>query len=282
MSDRPLRFGVMLNGRGPVADLVENARRAAEVGFDVVLLTDHLGFNAPLIPLATIAAAVPSVRVGNCVLNTSFYRPALLARDLLAVDSATNGRLDIGLGAGYVGEEFAWAGLPFPPPGQRLRLLTEHVNTIRATFAAQNATTAPPPIMIGGGGDRLLALAAKTADIIAIETLGTEADLAERVDFIKNSAGARFNQIELAFGFFQTSLNDPTDMRIVEMMAPEASDAQRRAMATVLDGSVAAAAERIGRLRETLGITYFQFSLITDSMSTSWDTLEELLSATKV
>jgi hypothetical protein len=70
-------------------------------------------------------------------------------------------------------------------------------------------------------------------------------------------------------------------MRVIEMLAPEASDAQRRAMATVLDGSVTAAADRITRMREDLGISYFQFSLITDSMSTSWDTLEKLLIAAR-
>jgi hypothetical protein len=70
-------------------------------------------------------------------------------------------------------------------------------------------------------------------------------------------------------------------MRVIEMMAPEASDAQRRAMATVLDGPVTAAADRITRMREDLGITYFQFSLITDSMSSSWGTLEKLLIAAR-
>src|SRR5215813_2512343 len=101
MNTRPLRFGATLCTRGSVVDLVNHARLAAASGCDVVLLPDHLGFAAPLPSLVAIAAAVPSVRVGNCVLNTAFYRPALLARDLAAVDSATDGRLEIGLGAGY-------------------------------------------------------------------------------------------------------------------------------------------------------------------------------------
>jgi probable F420-dependent oxidoreductase len=279
---RPLRLGIILNHRGTLASLVDDARRAAEIGFDVILLPDHLGFSPPLIPLSTIAAAVPAVRVGNCVLNTGFYRPALLARDLTDVDAATDGRFEIGLGTGYVAEEFAEAGLPFLAPGQRVRLLTEHVDAIAAAFTGASASARQrPPMMIAGSGDRLLAMAAKKADIITIGALVSEAALAERVDYIKREAADRFDEIELAFGFFQTSLDDPTDMRIIEMLAPEATDAERRAMAPVLDGSIAAATDRIARMREQLGISYFQFSVITDAMSTSWHTLDKLVTAVK-
>ncbi|MGY4650689.1 TIGR03621 family F420-dependent LLM class oxidoreductase [Mycobacterium sp. URHB0021] len=282
MAPRLPRFGIVLNARGSVGDVVDDARRAADVGFDTILITDHLGFISPLVPLAPIAAAVPSVRVGNCVLNSAFYRPALLSRDLTAVASVTGGRFEIGLGAGYVADEFAMAGLPFPTPGRRLRLLTQHVDTIKSAFAEHpSRSLQAPPIMIAGSGDRMLTMAAQKADIITIGALTTEADLAERVAYIKRQAGERFDEIELAFGFFQPSLDDPDDMRVIEMLAPEASDAQRRAMATVLDGSVTTAADRITRMRENLGITYFQFSLITDSMSTSWDTLEKLLIAAR-
>jgi len=116
---------------------------------------------------------------------------------------------------------------------------------------------------------------------ITIGALVSEAALAERVDYIKREAADRFDEIELAFGFFQTSLDDPTDMRIIEMLAPEATDAERRAMAPVLDGSIAAATDRIARMREQLGISYFQFSVITDAMSTSWHTLDKLVTAVK-
>jgi probable F420-dependent oxidoreductase len=281
MTTRSPRFGIILNAQGPVGALVDDARRAADAGFDSILISDHLGFISPLAPLAPIAAAVPSVRVGTCVLNTAFYRPALLARELTAVASATEGRLEIGLGAGYAADEFAVAGLPFPTPGQRLRLLTEHVDTIRSSFTNLSSPLPLPPIMIAGSGDRLLAMAAQKADILTIGALTTEADLAERVDYVKGQAGERFDEIELAFGFFQPSLDDPSDMRVIEMLAPESSDAQRRAMATVLDGSVSEAADRITRMREDLGITYFQFSLIPGSMSTSWDTLKKLLVAAR-
>jgi alkanesulfonate monooxygenase SsuD/methylene tetrahydromethanopterin reductase-like flavin-dependent oxidoreductase (luciferase family) len=88
---RPVRFGLNLPFANSVTEIVDNARRASDVGFDVVLLGDHLGHQAPLAPLVAIADAVPSVRVGNLVLNAPLYAPALLVRDLATVDAATGG-----------------------------------------------------------------------------------------------------------------------------------------------------------------------------------------------
>ena len=98
---RPLRLGVSLPSYRSVAELLQHARCAEEIGMDVLLLPDHLGHTAPLPPLVTVAAAAPSVRVSNLVINAGFYRPALLARDLASVDALTGGRLEIGLGTGY-------------------------------------------------------------------------------------------------------------------------------------------------------------------------------------
>ena len=143
MATRPMRFAAILCAPGSMADLLDQARSAVGSGCDVVLLPDHIGWVAPIPSLVAVAAAIPSVRVGNCVLNTAFYRPALLARDLAAVDWAIGGRLEIGLGAGYVAEEFATVGLRFPAPSERMQLLDEHVQQIRATFADPNFTPTP-------------------------------------------------------------------------------------------------------------------------------------------
>ena len=256
---RPLRFGAVLSTRGSVADLVDQARSAVASGCDVVLLPDHLGYVAPLPSLVAIAAALPSTRVGNCVLNTAFYRPALLARDLAAVDSAIGGRLEIGLGAGYIAEEFTAAGLPFPTPAERLQLVKEHLTQIRTTFADPNYSPAPvqhaPPIMIGGAGDKMLAMAAQQADIVSILTFGTDAELAQRVQYVKRQAAERFDQIELSFSFGQVSLDDSSDLEILKLVLPEAPEAQLRSMATLLDGPIEAAAERITHMHQELEIT---------------------------
>jgi probable F420-dependent oxidoreductase len=280
VTSRPLRFGLLFPGQRPVSQLAEEARRAEEVGFDVVVLPDHLGWAAPLPPLISIAEAAPSLRVGNLVLNASFYRPALLARDLASVDSATGGRLEIGLGAGYVEEEFHAAGLPFPRAGARVDLVTEHAVEIRRLLSSPDYFPAPvqtpPPILIAGGGDRMLATAARHADIVDVLSMGSRDHLAERVTFLKDKAGDRLADIELAFTFLQLGIDDPGDLSGLQMLAPGVPDDELRQMVTYLPGPVDEAADRIRSLHEELGITYFTMCL---APTAKWETLEELLTA---
>jgi probable F420-dependent oxidoreductase len=282
MTPRPIRLGISFAGQGSVTQLVADARRAEQIGFDTVLLIDHLGNTAPLPPLVAIATAAPSVRVGTLVINASFHRPALLARDLASVDSATGGRLDIGLGAGYVEDEFVAAGLPFASHTDRVRLLTDHITQIRAHLSDVSyippAIQKPPPILVGGMGNKVLSIAAEHADIVAIASLADEAHLAERVDYVKHQAGPRLSEIELSFGFFQVSMDDPDDLSVLHQMLPAASETILRQMVTLLDGSVAAAVDRIRRFQHELGISYFTFHKTT---ATSWRTMEELVDALK-
>jgi probable F420-dependent oxidoreductase len=277
-----MRLGLTLPGKGPVSELVSQARRAEQLGFDVVLLVDHLGFAAPLPPLVAMAAAAPTLRVSNMVLNAAFYRPALLARDLASVDSATGGRLEIGLGAGYVEAEFIAAGLPFPKPSERIKLVEEHVIQIRSQLSDPSGTPPsiqkPPPIMIAGMGDKMLAMAAQHADIVAVGGLGREADVAERAAYIVKQAGDRANDIELAFSFFQVSLDDPSDLSVLYQVAPTAIETDLRNAATLLDGTVSAAVDRVQRLRDDAKFSYFTFN---KTESTSWDTFEKLISSLK-
>jgi probable F420-dependent oxidoreductase len=279
VTSRPLRFGLALLGQGPVSQMTE-ARRAEQIGFDVVLLPDHLGMTAPLPPLIPIAEAAPSLRVGNMVLNASFYRPALLARDLASVDAATGGRLEIGLGAGYVEEELHAAGLPFPRAGARVDLVTEHAVEIRRLLSSPDYIPAPaqtpPPIMIAGIGDRMLTAAAQHADIVAFAGMvGTRDRLAERVTFLKDKAGDRLADIELTLSFMVT-IGDPTDLSLLQRLAPGVPDDELRKVVTYLPGPVDEAADRIRSLHEEFGITYFTFG---HTQTVKWETLEKLLAA---
>jgi probable F420-dependent oxidoreductase len=282
MTSRPIRFGLSLLSRGSVATLAEEARRAEQVGVDVALLPDHLGMSAPLPPLVAIAQAAPTLRVSNLVLNAAFYRPVLLARDLASVDSATNGRLEIGLGAGYVEQEFIAAGLPFPSAGARVDLLTEHVTEIKRLLSSPDHVPAPvqtpPPIMVGGVGDRVLAMAAEHADIVAIATYGDRDHLAERAAYVKAKAGDRVDEVELSFGFFQASIDDPDDLSMLRMIIPGVSDADLRRRAVFLGDSIGEAADRVRAMRDELGISYFTFAL---SPGLSWESLEKLIAALK-
>lgn len=280
MATQPLKLGIALHGNTSVPELVDEARKAEAAGFDVVLTPDHLGAAAPMVSLVAIGNAVPGVKVSTMVLNTPFYSPALLARDLAAVDSATDGRLIVGLGAGYVEAEFRAAGIPFPSPGRRVAAVGDTLRELRRLLSDPDHTPPPrqlpPPIMVAGQGDRLLTLAAKEADIVGVASVGDEAELAERVAFVKNAAGDRVADIELQFGFFQTSLDKPGDLSVARALGIDASHEEAGKLATILNGSLDAAAERIGRLRDNLGITYFSF-LKTDA--TSWETFGSLVEA---
>jgi len=282
MNARPTRFGLGLGFVGSVAETVEKAKRAADVGFDVVMVGDHLGDSGPLPTLVAIADAVPSIRISTLVINTPLYRPALLARDLATVDAASGGRLEIGLGSGYVEGDFAGAGVPFPSAAQRVELLTEHVTTIRELLSSPDYRPAPvqspPPILVAGIGDKMLSLAAQSADIIAIAAQGHKDQLAERIEYIKTQAGPRFRQIELAFSFFQLSFGTTLDLTQLRSTWPKSTDEELLQAVTLLHGSVSQAAERIAALREEFGISYFTVNLAPD---TAWQELERLLAAAR-
>jgi probable F420-dependent oxidoreductase len=258
---RPVRFGLNLPFANSIAQIVDNARRAADVGFDVVLLGDHLGHQAPLAPLVAIADAVPSFRVGNLVLNAPLYAPALLVRDLATVDAATGGRFEIGLGSGYVESDFVGFGLPFPSANRRVELLGEHLRTMRTFLSSPDyapaPTQAPPPILVAGIGDKMMSLAAEHADIIAIAAQGHKDQIGERIEYVKTLAGSRFERIGLAFSFFQVSFDRTPDLTLLRGTSPTSTDEELLQSVTLLRGSISQAAERIVGLREEFGISYF-------------------------
>ena len=115
MAARAFRFSVGIHSAKSRGALQDKARR--------LHLPDHLGAPAPFPVLTEIASATSTVRLGTYVLNAGFYKPALLARDVAEVDQLSDGRLDLGLGAGYVREEFEAAELPYPSARQRVDYL---------------------------------------------------------------------------------------------------------------------------------------------------------------
>ncbi|MFZ3348259.1 LLM class flavin-dependent oxidoreductase, partial [Mycobacterium sp.] len=128
MAERAFRFSVGIHSAKSLIALQDKAKHLEDSGFDALHLPDHLGAPAPFPVLTAIAAATSTVRLGTYVLNAGFYKPALLARDAAEVDQLSGGRLDVGLGAGYVREEFEAAELPYPSARQRVDYL-EHVTT---------------------------------------------------------------------------------------------------------------------------------------------------------
>ena len=117
MAERAFRFSMGIHSAKSRTTLQDKAKRYEDLGFDALHLPDHLGAPAPFPVLTAIASATSTVRLGTYVLNAGFYKPALLARDAAEVDQLSDGRLDLGLGAGYVREEFEAADSSSPTEG---------------------------------------------------------------------------------------------------------------------------------------------------------------------
>lgn len=255
MTAKGFRFGVGLWPKKTRAEWQHTARRAEDLGFDVVHVPDHLGAPAPF-PALVSAADVTAIKVGTFVLNAGFYKPALLARDVGGLQLLTDGRFELGLGAGYVKEEFEAAELPFPSAGRRVDYLAHVTAYVRERLP-------DVPVLIAGAGDRLLTLAAQHADIIGIAggRPDSTADdpLAERIEFVRRAAGDRFEQIELnlAITAVPQGTSGMPDLRLTRRYAPTLSDEQLLALPGVLSGSPREIADRLRHHRDTYGLTYF-------------------------
>jgi probable F420-dependent oxidoreductase len=249
---RAFRFSIGIHSAKSSAALRDKARRLEDAGFDALHLPDHIGAPAPFPVLTAIAAATSSVRLGTYVLNACFYKPALLARDAAAVNDLSDGRLELGLGAGYVREEFEAAELPYPSAGQRVDYL-EHVTTYLKKHLAG------VPILIAGNGNRLLTVAAQHADGIGLtgaNDRGVGDPLAERVEFVRAAAGDRFADLELNLAI--TGVSDSSgkpDLSMTRRYAPNLSDEQLLALPAVLSGSPRDIADTLRGYRETYGLT---------------------------
>lgn len=290
MPTRPFRFGVSMLTTGSRTAWQAKARQAEDLGYDVLQVPDRLGMPAPFPALVSAADATTTLRLGTLVLNAGFYRPALLARDLADTDQLSDGRLEIGLGAGHAEAEFRTAELSYPAPTERVDHLAHTVAELHRLFATPEQVPAvrqrpAPPLLLAGLGDRLLRLAAREADIVAfpLMALGTRTDpdprevLAERVEYVRSEAGARFGRLELNLlvsavvltgsgaGSDSDSGSDTGSgagsaaegLSAVRRKAPALTEEQVRGLPNVLVGSPPEIAEKLHSHRETYGLTYF-------------------------
>lgn len=261
MTNHPFRFGVSLFNVGSRSAWRTRVREVEDLGYDVLQVADHLGLVAPF-PALVAAADVTSIRLGTFVLNAGILSPAYLARDVADVHRLTDGRLELGLGAGYVPAEFEAVGVPFGTAGERLRKLEATLTATRALLAAE-ADNPRPPIMLGGSGDRMLRLAAREADIFSFSImagvtagLAPEDALARRVQVLREAAGERFDDVELNLFVAAVGASaDTVDLAIVRQ-ASGLDDAQLAQLPGVLIGSPREIADRLVRYREEFGLSY--------------------------
>ena len=261
---RPFRFGVALYVPGSRTEWMAKCRQAEDLGYDVVGVVDHLGRVAPVPALLLAAEATERIRLNTYVLNASFHNPVVLARDLAALDEFTGGRVEIGIGAGYVRAEFEAAGIDWGTPGRRFGRLVDVVTEIERAFTGRPR----PPLLLGGRGDRMLTFAAAHADTIALTgtapgaaegrlALAGSAALAERAGFVKRVLDGRDAELNLMVHFVRITDHRRAALEEARELVPHLGVEELGALATVLVGSVETVAEQLLRTRETLGVSYF-------------------------
>ncbi len=227
VTPRPFRFGVSFyEGFEDAEGLLRLAQRAEEIGYSSLLVGDHfVDYDPPpLLALAWVAAQTRTLRLGTLVLGNDFRHPAVLAKDAAALDRVSGGRLELGLGAGWLQGDYDALGLPYDEPRVRIDRLEEALAVVKACwrgeafdFAGEHyeirgyaARPQPvqhprPPILVGGGSPRVLRLAGREADIVGIHPSAantdfppdSDDDLRRKIEWVREGAGARFEEIEL-------------------------------------------------------------------------------------
>ena len=282
---RPLRFGVNCTTTSAV-EWVEAARKAEGLGFDTFIAQDHLSAQlAPLPALAAAAMVTTHLRLATLVLDNDFRHPALVAKDAATIDLLSGGRMELGLGAGWLESDYTRAGIPFDPPAVRLERLAEAVQVCKALFASETPVTflgkhycvqeleplprplqkPRPPIMLGGRLRRALQLAAREADIVGISLLDRRTPdaappptFAQKVEWVREAAGDRLNQLLL---HVNAAVVDVTGRatEAVEAFAGRSGQSPEEAAQSpgVLVGGVEAILEKLHAVNERFGVNYW-------------------------
>ncbi len=226
---RPFRFGVSVHGSKSRAEWIGIARQAEALGYSTLLMPDHLGDQlSPVAALVAAADATTTLRVGSLVFDNDYRHPVMLAKEAATLDVLSGGRLELGLGAGWMKPEYERAGIPFERASVRIARMEEAIRIVKGLFAdgpvdftGQYYTVTGfvgypkpvqrphPPLHIGGGGQRLLSIAAREADIVGFLpraradgrgqdlTDATPEALEQKIIWVREAAGERFADLEL-------------------------------------------------------------------------------------
>jgi probable F420-dependent oxidoreductase len=270
-------------------------RQAEQLGYDVVLCSDHLELQgrhfshfAPIPALTAAALVTERIRIGTSVLNQDFRHPAVLAREAASLDVLSDGRLELGLGMGWNESEYRMAGLGFDPAPERLRRLTEYVQVLKGVIAPEpfsfdgeffqidampgeppSLQRPHPPIMIGATRPRMLALAAREADIVSLSMLQapdpSEQFLSDMIEHVRAAAPDRFAQLELQLPLAATIPHATGGVdavraaitageHFISMLAGKFGEQALADSPMVLTGTPAQMAQKLSDLTERFGI----------------------------
>jgi len=246
---------------------------------------DHL---APVPALVAAALATTRLRVGSLVFSNDFRHPAVLAKEAATIDVLSGGRFELGLGAGWLREEYDQTGIRFDAPGTRVERLEEAVTIIkrllageRVTFAGRHYTIADlegrptpvqrphPPIAIGGGGRRTLSLAAREASIVGLVPRArrdgsgldlndlSDAATREKLEWVRAAAGERFDSLEINT-LIQAVVVADQRMAAADQLASRFKVAREVVLETVYValGTIEEICETLRQRRERYGVSY--------------------------
>ncbi len=287
---RPFRFGIQASTAPTRAAWADLARRAEAHGYDCLTMPDHFGEQlAPIPALQAAADATSALRVGALVFDNDYKHPVVLAKELATIDLLSEGRLEIGIGAGWMISDYEQSGMSYDPPGVRIDRFVEGLRVIKGAFgdtafdhhgthyrvSGYNGLPKPvqrpyPPILIGGGGPRVLRIAAREADIVGINgtmTAGvvgpevistmTETAVDEKVAIVADAAGDRIGAIEMNIRAFMVSVTDdrPAALDLISQFAGMRPD-DVAASPFALVGSTAQIIDDLLARRDRWGFSY--------------------------
>jgi len=283
----------MTSGAPDAASWRRLVERVDTEGYDMVHMPQHRGAKglSPLVALAFVASYTSRLRIGTLVLDNESVHPAIVARDAATLDLLSGGRLEVGIGAGWLEADHATIGQDFAPVGLRIERLSEAVDVMRACwqgdsanfegthFVLRDAPNDPKPVqpggprvLIGGGGKRVLSLAARKADIVSLvpnmsagrvgresAANATGAATAEKLAWVREAAGDRMSSLELHTNLTNVFVTDdrlPTMEKVARGYGlDDASDALY--IPHVVIGTVPQCVEQLLERRETTGISHY-------------------------
>lgn len=289
---RTFRFGVMAPAAESAREYRETAQRAEALGYSTLYVPDHFVDHpfGPFPAMAMAAEATTTLRVGSLVLGNDYRHPVVLARDAATLDLLSGGRLELGVGAGWMTVDYEKAGMPLDPPGVRIARLAEALAIVKGlmadgpcTFSGEHYRITDlegmpkpvqrphPPIVVGGGGKKVLSLAAREADIVGINAnlRGGKADdpsnapsmnpasTDEKLGWVRDAAGSRFADLEIqAFAGFVHFTDDSAGLASAMAPAFDASPEEVLDSPVGLVGTVEEMIETLERRRERWQMTY--------------------------
>jgi probable F420-dependent oxidoreductase len=300
MDRPPFRFAVQATNAAGGREWRETVRKVEDLGYSTLFLADHyLGPGpaqkiartprqdlAPIAAMATAAAVSETLRIGCRVFCIDYHVPAVLAKEAATLDLLSDGRLEMGIGAGWSETEYTAMGLEFDRPGRRIAKLAEVVSLIKAHCEGEELDSSGdfvhvrgyagrprsvqrphPPIMIGGGGPRVLTFAGREADIVSMSSVPFVARDADgldpyavaqrRIGVVQNAAGERYGRLDVESSPYFTAITDDAETALAAAAKTTGIAAEvLRDHPNVLIGSLEAVAEKLHSRRESLGVNY--------------------------